>query len=149
MPFQFRFLDNVLDAHYKKEKRMGKIFTLFSCLSIIIGCIGLFGLSAYTVGLRMKEIGIRKVFGASVTNIHVLISMDFIKMILISFFIAVPVSIYVMDFWWLQEFPFRIQISPWTILASGLAALVIAWITVGYQSFKASVQNPIKILRNE
>ncbi|GCC53339.1 ABC transporter permease [Chryseotalea sanaruensis] len=149
MPFQFRFLDNVLDAHYKKEKRMGEIFTLFSCLSIIVGCIGLFGLSAYTIGLRMKEIGIRKVFGASVTNIHVLLSMDFIKMILISFFIAVPVSIYVMDIWWLQEFPFRIEISPWTILVSGLVALVIAWITVGYQSFKASVQNPIKILRNE
>lgn len=149
MPFQFRFVDNVLDAHYKKEKRMGEIFTLFSCLSIIVGCIGLFGLSAYTVGLRTKEIGIRKVFGASVANILILLSMDFTKMILISFFLAVPVSIYIMNIWWLQEFPFRIQISPWTIVASGLSAVLMAWITVGYQSFKASIQNPIKSLRNE
>ncbi len=149
MPFQFRFVDNVLDAHYKKEKRMEKMFTLFSGLSIFIACIGLFGLSAYTASLRTKEIGIRKVFGAGVTSILILLSKDFTKLLLISFFLAAPISVYIMDTWWLQDFPYRIQISPSTIVASGLAALLVAWFTVGYQSIKAAIRNPVRSLRNE
>lgn len=149
MPFQFRFFDNVVDSHYKKEKRTGEIFTLFSGLSIFVACIGLFGLSAYTVSLRTKEIGIRKVFGAGVTNILMLLSKDFTRMVLIAFFVAVPISVYIMNTWWLQDFPFRIQISSWTIIATGLAALLMAWLTVGYQSIKAAIRNPVRSLRNE
>lgn len=149
MPFQFRFVDNVLDAHYKKEKRMEKIFTLFSGLSIFVACIGLFGLSAYTAGLRTKEIGIRKVFGAGVGDILILLSKDFTKMVSISFLLATPIALYVMETWWLQGFAFRIQISVWTVVAAGLSALLVAWFTVGYQSVKAAVRNPMRSLRNE
>ena len=149
MPFQFRFVDNVLDDHYRKEKRMGEIFALFSSLSIVVASIGLFGLSAYTVSQRVKEIGIRKVFGAGVSNIFLMLSMDFTKLILISFFLAAPISVYIMNNWWLQDFPYRIQISPITIIISGLSAILLTWVTVGYQSLKASIQNPVKSLRNE
>jgi putative ABC transport system permease protein len=149
IPFQYRFIDNVLDDHYRKEKRMGEIFTLFSGLSIVVACIGLFGLSAYTVSLRTREIGIRKVFGAGVSNILSLLSMDFTKMIMVSFCLAAPISVYIMNTWWLQDFPYRIQISAWTIIVSGVAAILLTWLTVGYQSLKASIQNPVKSLRNE
>lgn len=149
MPFQFKLFDNVVDSHYKKEKLMGEIFTVFSGLSVFVACIGLFGLSAYTVSLRTKEIGIRKVFGAGFTNILMLLSKDFTRMILISLFVAAPISVYIMNTWWLQDFTFRIQISPWTIVASGLAALLMAWFTVGYQSIKAAIRNPVRSLRNE
>jgi putative ABC transport system permease protein len=149
IPFQYRFVDNVLDDHYRKDKRMGEIFTLFSWLSILVACIGLFGLSAYTVSLRTREICIRKVFGASSLNILNLLSIDFTKMIMISFFLAAPISVYIMNTWWLQDFPYRIQISSLTIIFSGVAVIFLTWITVGYQSFKASIQNPVKSLRNE
>ena len=149
IPFQFRFVDNILADHYRKEERMSEIFALFSSLSIIVACIGLFGLSAYTASQRVKEIGIRKVFGAGVSNIFLMLSMDFTKLILISFFLAAPVSVYIMNKWWLQDFPYRIQISPMTIIVSGFAAILLTWLTVGYQSLKASIQNPVKSLRNE
>lgn len=149
MPFRFRFVDHVLEAHYQKEKRMSKIFLLFSSLSIFVASIGLFGLAAYTASQRIKEIGIRKVFGAGMMDILLLLSTGFTKTVLISFLLAAPISWYMMETWWLQGFVFRIQISMWTIAAAGFAALALALVTVGYQSIKAAVTNPTQSLRNE
>ena len=149
MPFQFRFLDSVLETQYQKEKRTAKIFALFTSLSILVASIGLFGLSAYTASLRTKEIGIRKVFGAGVRDVLVLLSKGFTKMILLSFILATPISWYLMDQWWLQGFAFRIQVSVWTIAIAGLAALSLAWVTVGFQTIKAAFANPVKSLRSE
>jgi putative ABC transport system permease protein len=149
MPFQFRFVDRVWDDHYKKEKRTEKIFTLFSGLSIFVACVGLFGLSAYTASLRTREIGIRKVFGADVSDILILLSKDFTKVVFIAFVLATPMAWYVMENWWLKGFAFRIQINAWTMTTAGLAALLVAWFTVGYQSIKAAIQNPVRSLRNE
>ncbi|MEQ1587715.1 MAG: ABC transporter permease [Cyclobacteriaceae bacterium] len=148
-PFKFSFLDENLDAQYKSERQSGKLFAVFSGLAIFVSCIGLFALSAYITSLRTKEIGVRKVLGSSVTGVVVLLSKDFTKMILIAFVLAVPVAWYVMEHWWLQNFAYRINISLWIILVSGLAALMIAWITVSYQSIKAAIQNPVGSLRSE
>jgi putative ABC transport system permease protein len=148
MPFQFRFLDNVVEAHYQKEKRMSEIFTLFSSFSIFIAFIGLFGLSAYTVSLRNKEIGIRKVLGASVSQLAALLSKEFMRMVLIAFVIAIPVSWYATN-QWLQNFAYRIDISWWIFALAGMLAVAIALITVSFQAIKAALANPVKSLRSE
>jgi putative ABC transport system permease protein len=124
------------------------VFALFSGLAIIISCIGLFGLAAYTANLRTKEIGVRKVMGASVTSVVVLLTKDFTKLILIAFILSVPLSYYVMDEW-LQGFAYRINIDVGVFLVAGLIALLISWITVSYQSIKAAIVNPVKSLRSE
>jgi putative ABC transport system permease protein len=147
-PFKFLFLDQNLNAQYENEKRAGQIFGVFSGLAIIIACVGLFGLSAYTASLRTKEIGVRKVLGASVSSVMLLLSKDFAKLIVIAFLIAVPLSWYLMDKW-LQEFAYRIQLGAGVFLLAGTTALVIALITVSYQSIKAAIVNPIKSLRSE
>ena len=148
-PFKFSFLDENLDAQYKSERQSGKLFAVFSGLAIFVSCIGLFALSAYITSLRTKEIGVRKVLGSSVAGVVILLSKDFTKMILIAFILAVPVAWYVMEHWWLQNFAYRINISLWIILVSGLSALMIAWTTVSYQSIKAAIQNPVGSLRSE
>jgi len=148
-PFKFSFLDENLDAQYKSERQSGKLFAVFSGLAIFVSCIGLFALSAYITSLRTKEIGVRKVLGSSVAGVVILLSRDFTKMILIAFIFAVPVAWYVMEHWWLQNFAYRINISLWIILVSGVSALMIAWITVSYQSIKAAIQNPVGSLRSE
>nr|MBP9927423.1 hypothetical protein [Cyclobacteriaceae bacterium] len=125
------------------------LFAIFSGLAIFVSCIGLFALSAYITSLRTKEIGVRKVLGSSVAGVVVLLSKDFTKMILLAFVMAVPLAWYVMETWWLQNFAYRITISLWIIFASGVAALLIAWITVSYQSIKAAIQNPVRSLRSE
>lgn len=128
-PFKFTFLDEDLKANYEADQRTGRLFAVFSGLAIFVACIGLFALSAYTASLRTKEIGIRKVLGASVGRILVLLSKDFTKMVLISFLMAIPVAWFVMENWWLQNFAYRINISVWTILISGAAAFLVAWLT--------------------
>jgi putative ABC transport system permease protein len=148
-PFKFSFLDQNLDAQYHAEQQTGRLFTMFSGLALFVACIGLFALSAYTASLRTKEIGIRKVLGASVSGVVLLLSRDFTRMVLLAFVMAVPVAWYVMENWWLQSFAYRIQMSVFIFLASGAAALVIAWITVSFQSIKAAVQNPVRSLRSE
>jgi putative ABC transport system permease protein len=147
-PFKHLFFEDNLNSQYENEKRAGKIFGVFSVLAIVIACVGLFGLAAYTASLRTKEIGVRKVMGASVTSVVVLLSKDFTKLILIAFVIAVPVSWYVMDNW-LQEFAYRITLGPDIFLLAGGAALLISWMTVSYQSIRAAVVNPVKSLRSE
>ncbi|MBX2898493.1 MAG: ABC transporter permease [Cyclobacteriaceae bacterium] len=147
--FKFSFLDQNLDAQYKSEQQSGNLFAVFAGLAIFVSCIGLFALSAYITSLRTKEIGVRKVLGSSVTGVVLLLSKDFTRMILIAFALAVPIAWYVMESWWLQNFAYRIGISVWVFLAAGGAALIIAWITVSYQSIRAAAKNPISALRSE
>ncbi len=147
--FKFTFLDEDINANYASDQRTGKLFAVFSGLAIFVACIGLFALSAYTANLRTKEIGIRKVLGASVAGILILLSKDFSRMVLIAFFIAIPMAWYVMETWWLQNFAYRIQISIWTMLIAGVAAFMIAWFTVSFQSIKAALRNPVTSLRSE
>jgi putative ABC transport system permease protein len=148
-PFKFSFLDENLNAQYQSEQQTGKLFAVFSGLAIFVACIGLFALSAYVASLRTKEIGVRKVLGASVSEVIVMLSKDFTKMILIAFALAVPIAWYVMETWWLQNFAYRIHVDIWIILLSGASAFLIAAITVSYQSIKAATQNPITSLRSE
>jgi putative ABC transport system permease protein len=148
-PFKYSFLDQSLEQQYRSEQQTGKLFSVFSGLAIFVACIGLFALSAYITTLRTKEIGVRKVLGASVTSVILLLSKDFTRMIILSFVLAVPVAWYVMENWWLENFAYRIQISIWIILVSGAVALLIAWLTVSYQSIKAAIRNPVKSLRYE
>ncbi len=147
--FKFSFLDQNINAQYENEQRSGKLFAVFSGLAIFVSCIGLFALSAYITSLRTKEIGVRKVLGSSVSGVVFLLSKDFTKMILLAFVLAVPVAWYVMENWWLQTFAYRIDISLWIIFVSGASALLIAWITVSYQSIKAAIQNPVGSLRSQ
>lgn len=147
-PFNFSFLDEVLDNRYKSEQRTSTVFSIFSSLSIFISVIGLFALSAYTISMRAKEIGIRKIVGASATTILKLLSKDFLKMVGIAFILALPMAWYFMNSW-LNDFAYRIELSPSLFLFSGGLILVITWITVGYQSLKAARVNPIVHIKNE
>jgi putative ABC transport system permease protein len=148
-PFKYLFLDESLNQLYTAEQRTGRLFAVFSGLAIFVACIGLFALSAYITTLRIKEIGVRKVLGASVSSIVVLLSKDFTKMVALAFVLAVPVAWYVMEHWWLQNFAYRIQIGFWIFTGAGLVAILIAWITVSYQSIKAATSDPVKSLRYE
>lgn len=147
--FKYFFLDESINNQYQTEKQAGKMFSVFSGLAIFVACIGLFALSAYITTLRTKEIGVRKVLGASVGSVLFLLSKDFTKMIALAFLLAVPVAWYVMENWWLSNFAFRIDISIGIIAFAGLTTLLIAWITVSFQSVKAAIRNPIKSLRYE
>jgi putative ABC transport system permease protein len=147
-PFKFSFLDESLDNQYRQEQQTGRIFSIFSVLAIFVSCIGLFALSAYITSLRTKEIGVRKVLGASVGGVVMMLSRDFTKMILIAFALAVPVAWWVMEKWWLQNFAFRINVNLWIILISGISVLAIAWLTVSFQSVKAALANPVDSLKS-
>jgi putative ABC transport system permease protein len=147
-PFKYIFLDQNLNAQYENEKRAGQVFAIFSGLAIVIACVGLFGLAAYTASLKTKEIGIRKVLGASVSSVVVLLSKEFTKLILIAFVLATPLAWYVMNNW-LQGFAYRIDLGPKVFIIAGLSALLISWLTVSYQSIKAAIMNPVKSLRSE
>lgn len=146
--FKFSFLDESLNNQYRQEHQTGRIFSIFSVLAIFVSCIGLFALSAYITSLRTKEIGVRKVLGASVGGVVVMLSKDFTKMILIAFVLAVPVAWWVMEKWWLQNFAFRINVNLWIILISGISVLAIAWLTVSFQSVKAALANPVDSLKS-
>jgi putative ABC transport system permease protein len=146
--FKYSFLDENLNTLYEDEKRAGQIFGVFSALAILIACVGLFGLAAYTASLRTKEIGIRKVLGASVPGVILLLSKDFTRLILIAFVLAVPLGWYVMNTW-LEGFAYRIELGASVFFIAGAIALAISWVTVSYQSIKAAVVNPAKSLRSE
>ncbi len=147
-PFKYEFLDDNLSQGYAEEQRSGKLFSIFSGLAIIIACVGLFGLSAYTASLRTKEIGIRKVLGASVSSVLVLLSKDFTKLVLLAFVLATPLAWWMMSKW-LGSFAYRIEMGVGSFLLAGSTALLIAWLTVSYQSIKAAVVNPVKSLKSE
>ena len=147
-PFSYGFLDQDLASLYKGEQQMGSLFNVFAILAIFISCMGLYGLSAFMAEQRTKEIGVRKVLGASVFNVVYLLSTGFTRLILIAVVIAVPIAWFAVDSW-LKSFAYRIDIS-WTIfLTASLSALLIAWFTVSYESIKAAIANPVKSLRTE
>ncbi len=147
-PFVYSFLDQDFDALFRSELRLGKVLGIFTSLAVFIACLGLFGLAAFMTEQRTKEIGIRKVLGASVGNIVTLFSKDFVKLVLIGFFLAIPLAYIAMQ-QWLENFAYRIEIEIWTFIIAGVTALLIAWLTVGYQSLKAALRNPVDSLRNE
>jgi putative ABC transport system permease protein len=147
-PFIYSFLDEDFNRQYQSDFIFRKLFTTFSCLAIFIACLGLLGLATYTAERRTKEIGIRKVLGADVSNIIALLSKDFITLVIISIFIATPVSWYYMD-QWLEGFAYRMEIQPWIFVLAGFAAVIIAVITISYQSVRSARMNPVSSLRSE
>ncbi|MHB8207362.1 ABC transporter permease [Mucilaginibacter sp.] len=145
---QYSFMDQDFDAMYRSEQRIGTIFIAFTTLAIVIACLGLFGLAAYAAEQRTKEIGIRKVLGASIANIAGMLSLDFIKLVCIAIIISSPFAWYFMQKW-LQDFAYRINIEWWVFAIAGVAALFIAFITISVQSVKAAIANPVNSLRSE
>ncbi|MDO1445295.1 ABC transporter permease [Rhodocytophaga aerolata] len=147
-PFDHFFMDERLNAQYKAEQQIGQIFSIFTSLAIFIACLGLFGLAAYTTEQRAKEIGIRKVLGASVMGVVNLLSKDFLKLVLLANIIAWPLAWLLMDYW-LRDFAYRIDLEPWVFLVAALLAVITALLTVFYQAFKAAQNNPVESLRSE
>ena len=147
-PFEYFFLDETFDALYRAEERLGRLFGYFSILAIVIACLGLFGLAAFTAEQRTKEIGVRKVMGATVGGIVLLLSKDLLKLIAVAFVVGAPLA-YVAMSQWLLGFADRVVLSWPIFLMAGLAALGIAWLTVGYHAVKAALADPVKALRYE
>lgn len=147
-PFDYQFMDEQFNNLYTAEQRTGNIFIVFAVLAILIACLGLFGLVTYAAEQRTKEIGIRKVLGASIPGIVTMIAKDFLKLVFIASVIAFPIAWWVMHKW-LQDFAYRVRISWWVFVLAGLTAVVIALITVSFQAIKAAVTNPVKSLRTE
>lgn len=148
MPFNYKFLDEAFDDMYRQERRVGTVALAFALLAIIIACLGLFGLATYIAEQRTKEIGIRKVLGASVTNIVRMLSKDFVKLVMLAFVIATPIAWWFMN-QWLQDFAFRIELNWLMFVATGVIALVVALITLGFQAIRAAIANPVNSLRSE
>ena len=148
LPFSYSFLDQDFGRMYSAEQRLGKIFVVFAGLAIIIACLGLFALTSFTAEQRTKEIGIRKVLGASVSSIVMLLSKEFGKLIIISFALAAPLAWYGVD-WWLKSYTYKTEVGILVYLVAGLSAFLIAWITMSFQSFKAATNNPVDSLRSE
>jgi len=147
-PFSYSFLDERFNKMYQSEQRIGELFSIFAGLAVIIACLGLFGLAAFTTLQRTKEIGVRKVLGASVASIVALLSRDFLRLILAAVLIATPLGWYAMD-QWLRDFAYRIDLSWWVFVVAGLLAVAVALLTISYQSIKAALVNPVKSLRSE
>ncbi|WAC09901.1 ABC transporter permease [Dyadobacter pollutisoli] len=147
-PFEYHFLDQEFDEMYKAETRVSSILAVFSGIAILISCLGLFALIAFISEQRTKEIGVRKVLGASVASIVMLLSRDFVKLMLIAIAIATPAAWYAMDKW-LADFAYQVEMSPWTFAIVGLAAIAIALFTISFQSIKAALMNPVKSLKSE
>jgi len=147
-PFRYSFLDQAFNAQYQQDVRFGQIFAAFGSLTIFIACLGLFGLATYSTEKRLKEIGIRKVLGASVSNIITLLSGDFIKLVLVAILIATPLGWWSMHRW-LNGFAYRVDIHWWIFGLAGLAAVMIALLTVGFLALKAAMMNPVRSLKSE
>ncbi len=147
-PFDYAFMDDSFDKMYRKELRTSQLFKGFGLIAMLISCLGLFGLSAFTVEQRNKEIGIRKVLGASVQGITGLLAKDFLKLVLVAIFIATPFAYFFMQNW-LADFAYRIDIQWWMFAVAGLVAVIVAFLTVGLQSIRAALANPVESLRSE
>ncbi|HEV8505167.1 MAG TPA: ABC transporter permease [Chitinophagaceae bacterium] len=148
VPFDYKFVDEEYGLKFAAEERIGNLAIFFAALAVFISCLGLFGLASYVAEQRTKEIGIRKVLGASVFNLWKLLSWDFVVLVIISCFIATPVAWYFLN-GWLQKYEYRTNMAPWIFAAAGASALIITLITVSFQSIKAAVTNPVKSLRTE
>ncbi|WP_373511427.1 FtsX-like permease family protein [Persicitalea sp.] len=147
-PFEYKFYDDMIAQYYTSEQRMAKIINLSTGIAILISCLGLFGLATLTAFQRTKEIGVRKVLGASISGIVAMLSKDFVALVLIALVIASPIAWYFMD-QWLADFAYHIDISWWVFALAGVTAMVIALLTVGYQSVRAALMNPVESLRSE
>ena len=147
-PFDYKFMDAHFAALYSNERRLGQILLMATILSILIACLGLLALSAFIIQQRSKEIGIRKVLGATTSGIITLLSKDFLKLVVVAFIIATPIAWYVMN-QWLQDFAYRVDMEWWIFVVAGVGAVGIAFITVSFQSVKAALANPVNSIKTE
>jgi putative ABC transport system permease protein len=147
-PFEYRFLDEDFNQLYASDLRTGKVLNIFAAIAIALACLGLLGLSSYSAKQRIKEIGIRKVLGASIGNVATLLTVDFVKLVLLAILIAAPIGWVAMNKW-LNDYAYRVQISWWMIGLAGMAVIAISIITVSFQAIKAALSNPVKSLRSE
>jgi putative ABC transport system permease protein len=147
-PFEFHFLDEDYDALYKTETKTAGVFSAFATIAILLACLGLFALTAFSMVQRTKEIGIRKILGATVPDILRLVSKDFLQLVCIAFIIAIPLS-WFMVHKWLENFVYKINVEWWVFAGAGLATLLIAFLTISLQAMKTAVTNPVKNLRTE
>ncbi|MEA5402317.1 FtsX-like permease family protein [Arcicella sp. DC2W] len=147
-PFDYKFADDEFARKFKTEERIGTLALFFAILAIFISCLGLFGLASFVAEQRTKEIGIRKVLGATVLNLWSLLSKDFLILVIISLLTATPLAYYFMHDW-LQKYEYRTEISWWIFITAGLGALTITLLTVSFQAIKAALANPVKSLRTE
>lgn len=148
MPFKYEFLDEAFENMYQQERRVGTVAFAFALLAIIIACLGLFGLATYIAEQRTKEIGIRRVLGASVSSIVGMLSKDFVKLVLLAFLIATPIAWWFMNKW-LQDFAYRVDLSWWIFAVTGIVAMLIALITLSFQAIRAAIANPVDSLKTE
>ena len=146
--YEYRFLDDKIDSFYKQENQLAQLYKIFAAIAIFLSCLGLYGLASFMAVQRIKEVGIRKILGATTSNIVYLFSKEFIILIAIAFAIATPIAWYYMH-QWLQDYAYRINISLWLFVASGFVAIIIAFATISFQAIKAAVANPVKSLRME
>jgi ABC-type antimicrobial peptide transport system permease subunit len=147
-PFEYQFMDKDYSQKFGYEERIGKLAGVFAGLAIFISCLGLFGMATFMAEQRTKEIGLRKILGASVFNLWRLLSRDFVVLVLLSLLIAMPVAYFAMHSW-LQNYHYRTEISWWIFAVAGLSAFLITLATVSYQSIRAATSNPVKSLRTE
>ncbi|HLG41432.1 MAG TPA: FtsX-like permease family protein, partial [Chitinophagaceae bacterium] len=147
-PVDYTFLDQNFDKLYDSEQKQATLFTVFACIAIFIACLGLFGLSAFAITQRIKEIGVRKVLGANVSGIVGLLSKDFLKLVGFAALMAFPVAWWAMNNW-LRDFAYRVNIQWWVFIVAGILAALIAFLTISFQAIKAAVANPVKSLRTE
>jgi ABC-type antimicrobial peptide transport system permease subunit len=147
-PVEYKFVDEEFDQYFKTESLIGKLAGVFAVLAIVISCLGLFGLAAFTAERRTKEIGIRKVLGATVSNLTTLLSKDFLMLVGISCVVAFPVAWWAMNNW-LHDYDYRVHISVWIFVSAAILAISIALITVSFQAIRAALSNPVKSLRSE
>ena len=148
LPFKYDFVDEEYAKKFASEERIASLARVFTILAILISCLGLFGLASFVAEQRTKEIGVRKVLGATVTNLWMLLSRDFVQLVMISIIIATPIAYYAMS-QWIQKFTYRAEISWWIFLVACMSALIITLATVSFQSVKAALANPTKSLRTE
>jgi ABC-type antimicrobial peptide transport system permease subunit len=148
VPFTYRFADDEYARKFSNEERIGKLVTFFALLAISISCIGLFGMASFMAAQRTKEIGVRKVLGASIADLWGMLSKEFVLLAIISLFVSIPIAYYFMN-GWLQKYEYRTDITWWVFALSGAGALVITLLTVSYQSVKAALADPVKSLRSE
>ncbi len=147
-PFEYKFVDEAYARKFEDEKRIGTLAGIFAALTIFISCLGLFGLATYMAENRIKEIGVRKVLGASVSGITTLLSKDFLKLVFVSFILAAPVAWWAMHTW-LQNYTYRVKIQWWVFALAAILSMLIAVFTVSFQAIKAAIANPVKSLRTE
>src|SRR4030095_10307974 len=146
--YEYKFLDDKIESFYKQESQLSSLYKIFAVIAIFLSCLGLYRLVSFMAVQRIKEVGIRKVLGASISSVIYLFSKEFIILVTIGFVIASPIAWYFMNKW-LQDYVYRINISWWIFLAGGISAVIIALVTVSFQAIKAAIANPVKSLRSE